>query len=112
MAMTDAFQQFLEDTLNRVCPVTTKRMFGGLGIYCDSVMFALASDGVLYFKVDDTNRPDYQSHGMEPFRPFGTDRVMPYCEVPAEVIEDVAQLRVWMEKAIAVSRRRRRPKKL
>lgn len=112
MAMTDAFQRFLEDTLSRVCAVTTKRMFGGLGIYCDSVMFALANDSTLFFKVDDTNRSDYESRGMKPFQPLGTDRVMPYYEVPADVLENVDELRSWMEKAIQVSQDCRRPKKI
>lgn len=111
MAMTDAFQQFIEDTLSRVHPVTTKRMFGGLGIYSDATMFALADDEVLYFKVDETNQGDFEAAGMEPFRPFGDARVMPYYEVPAEVIEDVDQLRIWMDKAIQVSKRRRRKKR-
>lgn len=111
MAMTDAFQQFLEDTLNRVCPVTTKRMFGGLGIYCDNVMFALANDSTLYFKVDDSNRSDYESRGMQAFLPLGTGRVMPYYEVPAEVLDDVEELRRWMHKSIEVSRDGRSSKK-
>jgi len=110
MAMTDAFQQFLEDTLNRVCPVTTKRMFGGLGIYCDNVMFALANDSTLYFKVDDSNRADYESRGMRAFLPLGTGRVMPYYEVPAEVLDDVDELRRWMYKSIEVSRNGRSTK--
>jgi hypothetical protein len=40
---------------------------------------------------------------MEPFRPFGEDKAMGYCEVPADVVEDVYQLMLWMNQAINVA---------
>jgi len=35
---------------------------------------------------------------MEPFRPFGEDSAIGYYEVPADVVEDAAQLAPWMRK--------------
>jgi len=40
---------------------------------------------------------------MEPFQPFGEENAMGYYEVPADVLEDVAQLEPWMRKAIDVA---------
>jgi TfoX/Sxy family transcriptional regulator of competence genes len=52
-------------------PVTAKKMFGGVGLYIDMVFFGLIADDVLYLKVDDSNRADYEAEGMKPFKPFG-----------------------------------------
>ncbi len=59
-------------------------MFGGTGRYLQGVFFALIASDMLYFKVDDSNRPDYEAAGMGPFKPFA-DRpayTMQYYEVP------------------------------
>ena len=42
-------------------------MFGGHRIFCDSVMFALIADDVLYLKIDDETKPDFTVAGSEPF---------------------------------------------
>lgn len=85
-------------------------MFGGVGIYSSTFFFALIADDVLYFKVDDSNRPDFERRDMGPFRPYGEDgEVMQYFEVPADLLENPEELRSWAEKAVAVARRKRRP---
>jgi DNA transformation protein and related proteins len=81
-------------------------MFGGVGIYAAELFFALLDDDTLYFKVDDTSRPQFKDRGMAPFRPYGEEgEVMQYYEVPADVLEDPEELRAWVEAAIAVARR-------
>lgn len=102
---------FVLEQLGRVTPVTARSMFGGVGLYAEGLFFALIAEDRLYFKVDDTNRPDFEQLGMEPFRPFGEDSAMSYYEVPADVVEDPAQLAPWLRKAIDVAagaKRRRR----
>ena len=98
------------EQLGRVTPVTGKSMFGGVGIYAQGLFFALIAEDRLYFKVDDTTRPAFEQRGMEPFRPFGEDSAMGYYELPADVVEDVAQLESWMRKAIDVAAKAKRPK--
>lgn len=86
-------------------------MFGGMGIYSDNVFFALIAGDVLYLKVDDITRPDFEAIGMGPFRPFGeTGEVMQYYEVSADILEDADALKAWTEKAIAVAERARERK--
>ena len=58
-------------------------MFGGVGIYAQGLFFALIAEDRLFFKVDDTTRPEFDQFGMEPFRPFGEDSAMGYYELPA-----------------------------
>jgi len=79
-------------------------MFGGVGIYAGDHFFALLADDTLYFKVDDSNRPDFERQGMGPFKPYGeAGESMGYYEVPADLLEDPDALRPWAERAIAVA---------
>lgn len=103
MAITPSYKAYLLEQLNRVRPVTSRAMFGGLGLYADGLFFALADDGVLYFKVDDSNRGDFEALGTGPFRPYGDDRCMGYYEVPEEVLEDEERLEPVLRKALAVA---------
>ena len=76
--------------------IESRSQFGGYGVFADSKMFGLiTSDGVLHFKVDDSNRGDYEQNSQ-----FGK---MPYCRVPAEVRASTRRLRSWAKKAIAVA---------
>jgi DNA transformation protein len=75
------------------------------------LFFALIAEDRLYFKVNDTTRPDFEQLGMEPFRPFGEDSAMGYYEVPADVVEDSVQLVAWMNKAIDVAANSKRRKR-
>ena len=38
---------------------SSRRMFGGVGLYSGELFFALIADDTLYFKVDDSNRGDF-----------------------------------------------------
>jgi len=105
MAVSESFRTFVVDQLSRVAPgVRSRRMFGGLGIYSNDVFFAVADDDVLYFKVDDSNRGDFEARGLGPFRPYGPDgEAMQYYEIPADLLEDTDALAPWVDKAIAVA---------
>jgi DNA transformation protein and related proteins len=109
MAVSVSFRTFVLEQLGQVRPVTFRPMFGGLCFFAEGRAFALASSDVLYFKVDDTNRPDFEAAGMGPFLPFGDPaKPMQYCELPAEVLEDPDELGPWMAKAIAVAAKAKR----
>ena len=70
MPVSPTFRTFVLDQLGRVAPrVRGRSMFGGVGIYAGAQFFALIADSTLYFKVDDSNRPDFEARGMGPFRP-------------------------------------------
>ena len=84
-------------------------MFGGVGLYAGDTFFALIDDDMLYLKVDDANRADFEQRGMGPFMPFGDGgEVMQYYELPAELLEEPEELRSWVEKAVAVAQRAKR----
>jgi DNA transformation protein len=110
MAVTQTFRTYVLDQLGQVTHnIRARNMFGGVGIYSGELFFALIDDDVVYFKVDDTNRPDYERLGLGPFQPFGEGgEVMQYYRVPEDVLEDVDALRPWASKAIDVARRKKR----
>jgi DNA transformation protein and related proteins len=96
------------EQLARVAPITSRQMFGGVGVYSEGYFFALLDDDTTYFKVDDGNRPDFLTAGMGPFMPGGDpSQVMQYYELPAELLDDAEALAPWMTKAIDVARRAR-----
>src|SRR5512136_658997 len=109
MAVSESYREFVLEQLGRVTPVTGKSMFGGAGIYAQGLFFALIAEDRLYFKVDDATRQDFERLGMEPFRPYGEDSAMGYYEVPANVVEEIAQLDTYMRKAIDVAAKAKRP---
>jgi len=115
MPVSDEFLHYVLDQLDGLGCLTARRMFGGAGIYLDGFFFAVIADDTVYFKVDETNRPDYMAAGMGPFRPFeNKPDVMQYYEVPIDVLEDRDELAVWARKACAVAQRaavRKRKKK-
>jgi DNA transformation protein len=111
VAVSESYRVFVLEQLGRVAPVTAKSMFGGVGLYAEGLFFALIAEDRLYFKVDDTTRPEFEQLGMEPFRPFGEDTAMGYYEVPADVVEDLVRLAAWMKKAIDVAAKARIKKK-
>ena len=112
MAVTDEFLTFALEQLGGVGPVQAKRMFGGAGIYCRGVMFALVADDVLYLKVDDSNRADFEEAGAEPFRPYpdkaGKAMVMSYYEAPADILEARDCLTSWAQQALDVAMRKKK----
>jgi DNA transformation protein len=93
-------------------------MFGGIGLYYQERFFAIIVADTVYFKVSDAARGDYESRGMDRFRPFpdrprrGPDRArlpdpdrprMAYYEVPADVLEDPEECVAWARRAIAAA---------
>jgi DNA transformation protein len=59
----------------------------------------------LYFKTDDTTRPEYEARGSEGFRPRPNimGLKMTYYTVPADVLEDAEELVKWARQATAVA---------
>ena len=93
-------------------PITSRKMFGGLGIYCDGVFFAVVDNDRLYFKFDDVTWPDYDAFQAEQWVIDGEKGgPMPYLEVPAAVHIDPSKLGVFIDAAVGVAlRKKSKPK--
>lgn len=76
-------------------PVTSKRMFGGHGIFHDGSMFAMVdSRAHVYLKAKGDHSQVYEDAGA-----VKHDR-MPYWSVSREVADDEDLLREWAKRAI------------
>ncbi|HET9368649.1 MAG TPA: TfoX/Sxy family protein [Vicinamibacterales bacterium] len=105
MSVTTSFLTFVLEQLDLMSNITSKRMFGGVGIYSGEVFFALIDNDTLYFKVNDETRPAYVKKRMKPFVPDPRkpeSAMNGYYAVPVSVLEDRDELAVWAARAIAV----------
>ena len=112
---SEHFMAYIADLLLPLSGIKMRKMFGGHGIYQHGIFFALVIEDILYFKVDDTNRPDYQAQGSQPFTyegKSGKQITMNYWQVPVDVLEDSDLLAEWAHKAVLVAKRAAAPKKL
>ncbi len=111
MPVSNDYITYILDLLSELGSLRIKRMFGGAGVYCDELYFAILIDDELYFKVDDRNRKDYEQLGLKPFTYVmknGRTSTMSYYPVPADVVDDEVQLADWAGKALEVARRSKR----
>ena len=105
MPVSSNYLGYVREQLAGLGGVSSRRMFGGAGLYCDGFFFALVDNDTLYLRVDDSNRADYTTRGMGQFRPY-PDRPqlsMSYYETPADVLEDAAELVVWARRSVAAA---------
>ena len=103
MAVSESYLHYIQDQLQDFGGYETKKMFGGMGFFKEGAMFAMIGKDVFRLKVDDTNRADFEAHGMVPFMSDSKKKGMPYFEVPTSVIEDGAELAKWCEKSFAIA---------
>jgi DNA transformation protein and related proteins len=99
-----SFERFVLDQLSELGPVSSRKMFGGIGLYCDTIFFGIIARDALYLKVDDTTRGRYEEAGMPAFRPY-PDRsaTMGYYAVPVGVLESAMELTRWAKEAVGVA---------
>lgn len=102
------FVAHLLDLLRPLGEVRARSMFGGWGFYLDGKMFALVAFDTFFIKADDTNRADFTSLGLAPFRYEmrpGKFNEMSYFTPPAGALEDSAELCAWASKGIDAAQR-------
>jgi DNA transformation protein len=104
LAVSESFRRFVLDQLEELGDVTSRSMFGGVGLYRRGVFFGIIARDVLYLKVNDSTRAEYVRRGMAPFKPYASrPTTMQYCEVPLSVLENPADLARWARKAIQIA---------
>jgi DNA transformation protein and related proteins len=105
MPVGKAYLQYTLEQLERTGRVTSRKMFGAVGLYCDGVFFGIIDDDTLYFKVGDATRADYESRGMKPFKPYADkpEVSMNYYTVPADVLDDAEELVAWARRSVAIA---------
>ena len=80
--------------------ITSRPLFGGVGLYWNNVIFAIVFGEKLYLKVDEQSRDDFVRKGMGPFRPNERQTLKSYYEVPPDVVTETENLLSWVKEAI------------
>jgi DNA transformation protein len=105
MAVQEQFLAYVLEQLDGLGRVSTRRMFGGVGLYSGGLFFGLIDDDTLFFKTDASNYAEYQARRMPRFMPPANRPLGPtgYHQVPADIIEEGESLVSWGRKAVAVA---------
>lgn len=91
--------ELLIEKLQVIDGVSSKKMFGGFGIFHDGKMFALVnSKGQTYLKSDETNKAKFDACGAS------QHGKMPYFSLPDEVFKDHGKLISWVQESMAISK--------
>ena len=70
--------------------IRLKKMFGGYGIFEQDKMFGLIdSQGVVFFKIDESNLAKFEEAGSK------KHAKMPYFSVPEDVLNNDSLLEEW-----------------
>lgn len=106
--MTD--QTNLDHILELMAPlgaISSKRMFGGIGIFHDAKMFALIYQDTLYLKADDENRPQFEALNLPAFsvEMRGKRTEMGYYQAPDVVLDEADQMLEWSRKSLECAQR-------
>ncbi len=88
--MSKEFVEYITEILEPCGNIKFRKMFGGYGIYKNTLMFALIADNELYFKANLEIAKYFKSQGLEPFtyQAKGKLVTMSYYKISPEIIED------------------------
>jgi DNA transformation protein and related proteins len=95
----DTMRDWLEERLGAMPELEVRRLFGGAGLYSADTIFGIYYDGRVFLKVDARSRDEFVERGCEAFRPRSGRTLASYYEVPAEVLDDDAELLRWARRA-------------
>lgn len=100
MTNSTDFISYIKELLQGFGNVTVKRMFGGHGIFREELMFGIIDDDVLYFKVDDDNRADFEERDLGPFTYKRKDKLtsLSYYQTPEDVFDEQEEMMSWAGK--------------
>lgn len=114
MAVSQSFIDYAKDLFGPFGEIVVRRMFGGAGVYCDDLFFAVLDEDVVYLKADDDNRAEFERAGALPFtfesKESGTVS-MSYYAAPADFYDDPDETRRWTALALDSARRAARLRK-
>jgi len=105
MPVSSNYLDYVREQLAGLGGLSSRRMFGGAGLYCDESFFGLIDNDTLYLRVNDSNRADYTTRGMGQFQPYPDSPQLSttYYETPADVLEDAAELVAWARRSVAAA---------
>lgn len=109
MQHRQGFADFVTEQMGGLGHITTRRMFGGHGLYCDGLFLAIITGDKLYLKADAQTRPVYEERGLARFSYSARGKTVQlmYYEAPAEVFEVPQSMQHWGRLALQAAIRAR-----
>ena len=108
MTGSASFIAFLCEQLAPLGRITTRRMFGKNGVFCDGVMLGMVKDNTLYFRVDDQNRSVFKEAESSPplnYEKQGELIDLAFWRAPERLMDEPDELVRWARAALAAARR-------
>jgi DNA transformation protein len=105
MRVRSELASYVEEQLAFLGRISTKSIFGGIGIFVDERLLGIVMEDKLYLHTDANNLQVYQQRGMPQFKPYPNafDLTTDHHQVPPEIVDDPAQLKRWGEEALAAA---------
>lgn len=101
----DDYLDYVIEQLAGLGAITSRKMFGGAGLYCDDLFFGLIAKSVLYLKVDETNHAEYADRDCQPFMMrSGKPSKTGYYELPVDILERPTSAVEWAQRSLEVAR--------
>src|SRR5262245_5735337 len=108
MVASAEFAEFLKELLAPLGEVTTRRMFGKTGVFCEGVMLGMVTDNVLYLRFDDQNRASFREAEAFPLLNYakrGQTIDLSFLRVPDRLFDEPAEFVAWGRSALAAAHR-------
>jgi len=97
----------IEDLFAAFGPVRCRRMFGGIGIFADGLMFGLFAFDQIYLKADPDFAAQLEDEGSRPFQyeARGRSVKLGYWTLPDRALDDPDAAAGLARQAFAIARR-------
>lgn len=107
------FVDHLHEVLTPFGEITTRKMFGGHGVYHQGLMFGLVANDELYLKVDQDTLSLFETHDLDAFEYTKNNKTfkMSYHYAPEIIFDDPDEARKWASLAFDAARRAASKKK-
>ena len=108
MVASDNFAEFLREQLAPLGRITTRRMFGKTGVFCNGLMLGMVTDDTLYFRVDGQNRAVFKEAESFPalnYEKQGRSIDLSFWRAPDRLFDEPDELLAWGRAALAAARR-------
>jgi DNA transformation protein and related proteins len=108
------FVDYLTEIFERFGSIQAKKMFGGYGIYHDSVVFALVADEMLYLKADKAIAHYFEAKNLPQFSYRKDEKTikMSYYLAPEEIYDNRDEAAIWARRSFEVAFREKQRKSI
>ena len=90
-------------TLLKSYDAQSRKMFGGIGIFSEQIMFSMIYDGVLYLRSTEDIATLFSYDSVQ-FQHPSSGSKMPYWSVPEEIINNETEFIDWAESAFNLAK--------